>query len=214
VNPSEINLASRPFQKTRSILVISLFSALALIILFAGLIALNLQSRSEGFAIRGEIGKLESELRDLRERQADAEEILRRPEYAEVLEQSVFFNSLLVRKGISWTRIFSDLTTVTPYDVRLIRIRPQVDLQNKVYLDMVVASADTTPVIRMLRNMEGSERFGPTQLHSSLPPTELDPVFRYRVSVRYAQELTEQANDEAENEEGPADVASLREMMR
>ena len=48
---------------------------------------------------------------------------LRRPQNADVLEQSVFLNALLKRKGISWTKIFADLEKVVPYNVRIIQIR-------------------------------------------------------------------------------------------
>ena len=46
--------------------------------------------------------------------QAQLDAVLRKPENAEVLERSVFLNALLVRKGISWTRIFADLEKVLP----------------------------------------------------------------------------------------------------
>ena len=57
--------------------------------------------------------------------------MLRKPENAEVLERSVFLNALLVRKGISWTRIFADLEKVLPHNVRIIQIHPSVDAQNR-----------------------------------------------------------------------------------
>ena len=40
------------------------------------------------------------------------ENVLRQPQNAEVLDRSVFLNDLLMRKGVSWTRIFSDLENV------------------------------------------------------------------------------------------------------
>jgi hypothetical protein len=31
--------------------------------------------------------------------------------------------------------------------------------------------------------------FGATAVHSSLPPAQTEPLFRYRISVNYAQKL-------------------------
>ncbi len=41
-------------------------------------------------------------------------------------------------RSISWTRIFADLESVMPYDVRLISVRlPAINSRNEVLLDMV-----------------------------------------------------------------------------
>jgi type IV pilus assembly protein PilN len=106
-----------------------------------------------------------------------------------VLAQTVFINALLERKAISWTRLFSDLETVVPGKVRLITVRPYIANDNRVQLDMVVGSASPEPVIDFLKRLEGSKLFGATQLISSQPPTQNEPVYRYRVSVTYAQKL-------------------------
>ena len=74
--------------------------------------------------------------------QANLDAVLRRPENAEVLERSVFLNALLYRKGISWTRIFADLEKIMPPNVRVMNIRPFVNEENQVTLDMTVGAED------------------------------------------------------------------------
>ena len=88
--------------------------------------------------------------------------MLRRPENAEVLERSVFLNALLLRKGISWTRIFADLEKVLPYNVRVIQIHPTVDSLNQVSLDMQFGAESPAPVIELLKTMADS-RLSPTR---------------------------------------------------
>ena len=61
--------------------------------------------------------------------QAELDAVLRKPENAEVLERSVFLNTLLLRKGISWTRILADLEKTMPHNVRIIQIHPSVDAE-------------------------------------------------------------------------------------
>lgn len=183
------NLASEPFSRTRPIVVLSTLVGLLLVAMLGFLVYLNVANRWEARETRARIAALEAEIRTVAREQAQQDAILRDPQYAEALEQTVFINSLLRRKGISWTRLFDDLGTVLPHNVRILRIRPQVTPQNEVYLDMDVAAESGEPVIQMLRRMEGSVLFGPTAIHSSLAPTESEPLYRYRISVNYAQKL-------------------------
>ena len=107
-----------------------------------------------------------------------------------MLERSVLLNALIERKAISWTRIFSDLEKVMPYNVRLIQIRlPQVSPQNRVTLDMVVGAQSAEPVLEFLRRVEGSPLFGPAEVSVYMPPGQNEPLYRYRVSVSYSQKL-------------------------
>ena len=118
------------------------------------------------------------------------EEAMRRPENAEVLERSLFLNTLIERKAISWTKLFHDLQGVVPPTVRLVSVRlPEVDNQNQVLLDMVVSAKEVAPVLDLFRKFESSPQFGPTTLVNTLPPSQTDPYFRYHVTVSYAQKL-------------------------
>jgi len=54
---------------------------------------------------------------------------------------------------------------------------------------MVVGAQSPDPVIELLKRLERSPTFGATSLLSSSPPTQNEPLYRYRVSVSYAQKL-------------------------
>jgi type IV pilus assembly protein PilN len=58
-----------------------------------------------------------------------------------------------------------------------------------VLLDMVIGAQGPAPVIEFLRNLQSSPRFGPATVHNSASPTDNEPLYRYRVSVSYAQKL-------------------------
>ena len=140
--------------------------------------------------IRASVDHLNAQLKGMAAEQAKLDATLRQPANAEVLERSLLLNTLLERKSISWTRIFSDLEGVMPGDVRLISVRlPQINSRNEVLLDMVVGAKEPRPVIEFLRRLEESPRFGAIEGHSSLPPSQNEPLYRYRVSVNYAQKL-------------------------
>lgn len=183
------NLASEPFARTRPVVVFSVLVGGLLVGLLCFLIYLNVANRWEARETSARIAQLESEITAVAKQQATQDSILRDPRYAEALEQTVFINSLLHRKGISWTKLFDDLGTVLPHNVRILRVRPQVTPSNQVFLDMDVASESGEPVIQMLKRMEGSPLFGPTAIHTTLAPTDSEPLYRYRVSVNYGQKL-------------------------
>jgi type IV pilus assembly protein PilN len=149
-----------------------------------------ISERHQAADIRVAIDRQNAQLRAIAAQQAALNATLRRPENAEVLERSLFLNTLIERKAISWTKIFADLEKVMPYNVRLVSVRlPEVDTNNQVLLDMVVGAKDVPPILDLLKRLEGSPQFGPTSVQSSAPPSQTDPFYRYHVTVNYAQKL-------------------------
>ncbi|MGC9945447.1 MAG: hypothetical protein ABSF64_03540 [Bryobacteraceae bacterium] len=184
-----INLASQPFRRDRAVLVASGALGVLLAVLLVFLLSLNRLENGQAAETRVEMAGLDSQIRALSAQQARQDAIRRKPENAEVLERSLFLNALLYRKGISWTRIFSDLEKVVPYNVRIMAIRPSVAGPNQVSLDMTVGSDTEMAVIDLLKNLENSPSFGAVYSHSLLPPTQTDKLYRCRVSVNYVQKL-------------------------
>lgn len=185
-----INLASEPFRRDRPALVA--LSALAVLgcVLLGIQVATILSERHEAADTRVTIDRLNAQLKTVDTAQARLNGTLRRSENAEVMERSLFLNTLIERKAISWTRIFADLEKVMPYNVQLVQVRlPEVDSQNNVLLDMVVGAKEVGPVLELLKRLEGSPQFGPVNLQNSLPPSQTDPLFRYHLNVIYAQKL-------------------------
>ena len=184
-----INLASQPFRRDRAMLVASV----------AGVPAAGGDAGRADFAghadrsqladVRHEVNQLDAQIRKVEAGQAQQDALLRKPENAEVLERSVFINALLLRKGISWTRILADLEKMLPYNVRIIQIHPTLTASNQVMLDMTVGAETQAPVIEFLKALEESPLFGSVLDHSSLPPTQSEPLYRNHVSVIYAQKL-------------------------
>ena len=185
-----INLASEPFRRDRPVLVGSAVVAVVLAILLGFQCVTIYSERNQAADTRVTIDRLNAQLRPVAATQAKLNATLNKPENAEVLERSLFLNSLIDRKAISWSKIFADLEKVMPYNVRLVSVRlPEVDSENQVLLDMVVGSKEVQPVLELLKRLEASPQFGPTSVLNSIPPSQTDPYFRYHVSVSYAQKL-------------------------
>jgi len=185
-----INLASEPFRRDRPVLLAIGFGAVALSVLLVILLSIIVQDRTRLGDTRARVIRLNQELASLSAEQARLESTLRQPANASVLERNLLLNTLVERKSVSWTKIFADLEAVMPANVRLIQVRlPQINSRNQVLLDMVVGSQSPAPVITFLKQLQTSPRFGPATLHNSAPPTDNEPLYRYRVSVNYGQKI-------------------------
>jgi hypothetical protein len=185
-----INLASEPFRRDRPLLVGSAALAVVMSLLLIFQVVTIISERRQAADIRVAIDRQNTRLRAMATQQGALNTTLRKPENAEVLERSLFLNTLIDRKAISWTKIFADLEKVMPYNVRLVSVRlPAVDSNNQVLLDMVVGAKDVQPILELLKRLEGSPQFGPSSVQTSTPPSQTDPFFRYHVTVSYAQKL-------------------------
>ena len=185
-----INLASEPFRRDRPQLLVSAICGVALMALLGIMTFLILSERDRLRETRVAVENLESELRKITAEQAQVDATLHLPANAEVLQRSMLLNSLVDRKSISWAKIFSDLGSVLPNNVLVTQIRlPQINSRNEVSLDMEVGARDPGDVARFLKNLEGSPLFGPTTNSRSTPPTQSEPLYRYRITVNYAQKL-------------------------
>jgi len=184
-----LNLSSEPFRRDRPILFASAATAALLLGVFIMLVTIIVRQRDAASESRDMMARLDTQLRAINAEHAKLEAQLRQPGNAAVLDRSAFINSLLLRKGISWTRLFEDLERIFPGNVRLVAVRPYITGDNQVQLDMIVGSQNREPVIELLKRLESSEVFGATALLSSQPPSQNEPLYRFRVSVNYAQKL-------------------------
>jgi Tfp pilus assembly protein PilN len=184
-----INLAREPFRRDRPILIASALTAAVLLVSLVVLISLALSERNVSIQAQSELNNLNRQLATIHSEQAKLDREMRLPGNEIVLDRSILINTLIRRKSISWTRIFSDLATVLPHNVRIIAIRPQVNSRDQLSLDMTVAAETPEPVIGFIAKLEGSDLFGAVTPSGITPPTQNDPIYRYRLSVTYAQKL-------------------------
>jgi hypothetical protein len=184
-----VNLASEPFRRDRPFVL----SAIGVSTLLAGLLSwqvtIGMIERDSRGALDGQIAVTGRQLMTLRADVAKLQAAARDPRFAEAVDYSMFLNGLLRRKSISWTRIFEDLEGVMPHDVRLIAVRPQVNLDNQILLDMTVAAQAPEPVVELFTKIEASERFGSSAVSTWVPPSQSETQYRCRLTANYAPKL-------------------------
>jgi len=184
-----INLASEPFRKDRAMLAASLAAGVLLVATLAALVMLANADNAQLADLRKEVTQLHAEISAAGKQQANFEAVVRKPENAQVLELSVFLNTLLSRKGISWTRILADLEKTMPANVKMLNIQPYVTGRNQLILSLQVGSEGPEPVILFYKKLESSDLFGGVTQNIYQPPSQAEPLYRYRFTVNYAQKL-------------------------
>ena len=165
--------------------VVGVLLCISLIALI-GLVITDRQSVAES---RHVIAQVQKQMTKINMEQAQIDAAMRQPQNASLLYRSELYNTLIRRKAISWTRIFSDLETVLPYNVRIVSIRPQLNSKNELSLDMVIAAEAPEPAIGFIVKLEGSDLFGDITQTSQIPPTQNDPFYRLHLTVTYDQKL-------------------------
>jgi hypothetical protein len=185
-----INLASEPFRRDRPMLTASIALAVVLGGLLSAQVFLIMGERERVRDTRTSVSRLSTEVQSIDLEQARLEQTLRQPANADVFQRSLLLNTLIERKSISWTRLFADLESVTPYNVKVIQIRlPQINSRNEVSLDMKIGATDFPPNQEFLKRVEESPLFGPVQVRDSDTPSQNQPLYQYTVSVSYGQKL-------------------------
>jgi len=184
-----INLASQPFRRDRPMIAASIAVILVLTALLGVLVVFIQQDNEQLAGLRQDIGRLNRQIHTVSAEQTKLESVMRQPQNASVLEWSVLINTLIYHKAISWSRLFADLEKILPYDVKVVSIHPQVDVENHVRLDMQLGSDKPGSVRQALKALEESPSFGTVKPGQNNPPTQAEPLWRYRFTVNYAQKL-------------------------
>ncbi len=194
-SPSDINIASQPFRRERAQNAALAAAGAVLLCSLLLLVSLILHSRAQAADLRKVIDSQQARLTGLQRAQAQYSTVLGKPGNADVFAQSVLLNELIARRAVSWTRVFEDLGTVLPNNMRLLSIQlPQVNAENgtgrnRIRLDMWVGTEQPAAVIAFLKKLESSSLFGDASVMTQAPPSQNDPLYKYRLTVAYAQQL-------------------------
>ncbi len=120
----ELNLASRPFRNNTPI-----WAAQGL--LLAGIIAFSIWNAHTAMtaarnleALQADLGGVERQLADLDRREDEAIAGIRAFDMKTLKIQADKSNDIILRRGLSWTRLFNTLERVVPYEVRMMTVRP------------------------------------------------------------------------------------------
>jgi len=160
----DINLATRPYEDARQFwmrwgLGVGALAALTLFLLLWTVSEWRHAGRD-----RREIARLEAQIRERDDERAQAQAFLDQASNRSTRDQSQFLNGLIQRKAFSWTRVFEDLEQVMPSNLHVVSLRPELNEQGQVELNMKVVGNTREAAVELVHRMESSKHFQGAQL--------------------------------------------------
>lgn len=158
-----LNLATQPYEDARRFM--TLWSAVlgALLLLVIGLSIGVVKHWHSYREMSANIDRERAILSDLDNKQKQDLAILNKTENRDVREKSEFINSLIHRKEISWTTIFTNLEQLMPNHLHVIGIAPQIK-EDHIILQMELAGDSRDRAAELARRMEKSNVFRDAQI--------------------------------------------------
>jgi type IV pilus assembly protein PilN len=162
----DINLATRPYEDAREFWVrwglgVGLLGVLTLVLL-----GLAVRGWANAGRDRHNIAQLQDQIAERDHERATAQAFLDMSVNRSTRDQSQFLNGLIQRKAFSWTRVFEDLERVMPANLHVVSLRPELNEQSQMQLDMKVAGDTRGAAVELVHRMEGSKHFQGAQLVS------------------------------------------------
>jgi len=160
----DINLATRPYEDAREFwarwgIGVGLLGLLTVVLLGFAVLGWVKAGRD-----RQAIRHLEEQIADRDRERAAAEQLLALDANRSTRDQSQFLNELIQRKSFSWTRVFEDLEKVMPSSLHVVSLKPELNEQNQLELEMKVAADNRAGAVDLVHRMEGSKHFQGAQL--------------------------------------------------
>ncbi len=161
-----INLATQPYEDPREFwsrwgLAIALLAIFTL-----ALIGWTVRSWTNAGRDRHYIAELQQKIAQRDQERTEAQAFLDMASNRSTRDQSQFLNGLIQRKAFSWTRVFEDLEQVMPPNLHVASLRPEINEQGEMLLDMRVAGDSRAAAVELVHRMEGSKHFQGAQLVS------------------------------------------------
>jgi type IV pilus assembly protein PilN len=191
----DINLATRPYEDAREFwarwgLGVGLLGVLTLV-----LVGLAVQGWRNAGRDRHNIGQLQEQIAERDKERALDQAELDKPANRSTRDQSQFLNGLIQRKSFSWTRVFEDLERVMPPNLHVVSLRPELNEQNQMQLDMKVACDTRSAAVELVHRMEGSKHFQGAQLVSEAGTGEAGAGVAADVIAIYVPDLTGRSDE-------------------
>lgn len=163
------NLATRPFYNERVVHAWLLVATLVILGLTAFNVVRVLQYSRSDTRLATQAAGDEARAADLR-RQAQRLRASVDPRTIEFKSaEARLANELIDRRTFSWTELLNRFETTLPDDVRIIAVRPKVDRNRTILLQINIVARDIEDVNQFLENLEHTGAFARVLSHEEHP---------------------------------------------
>ena len=189
----DINLATQPYEDAREFwtrwgLGVGLLGLLTVLLL-----VLAVRGWIHAGRDRLEIAQLQAQITERDHERVKAQAYLDMAANRSTRDQSQFLNGLIQRKSFSWTRVFEELELVMPSSLHVVSLRPELNDQNQMQLEMRVVCQTRAAAVELVHRMEGSKHFQGAQLMSESQSGEAGGGVTASVIAVYVPDLPDRS---------------------
>lgn len=186
-----LNLATHPYEDAREFYTRwgSAVAAAAVISIALALLAWSSYSDAERDRIH--ISELRRQIAEIERAKGQNEAILNQPVNQEARDQIRFWNDVIDQKYLSWTRLFSDLEKIMPPRAFVVSVKPSLEAQQQMKLELVIGGEQHESPVDLIRRMESSDLFHLTKLksESTANPTRGQNIFEFGLDTYYTPKV-------------------------
>lgn len=160
----DLNLATRPYEDAGEFWIRWGLAVGVLALLTLVLVGWTVRGWLNAGRDRQAIAELQAQIHERDSERGSAQAYLELAANRSTRDQSQFLNGLIQRKAFSWTRVFEDLERVMPNSLHVVSLRPEINEQGQLELDMKVVGNTRAPAVELVHRMEASRHFQGSQL--------------------------------------------------
>ena len=155
----DLNLSTQPFPAYRlvNIALGCVLAVLAVVSVWQGVGFFRYSKKAQSIQAQEQETRVEAEV--LGKRVAELESRLDKPESTAKLNEIGFLNHLILRRNLSWTRLFGILEEMLPDNVHLTNLAPDVGEDGSIMLHLGVRARSIADVKQFLERVEKSPLF-------------------------------------------------------
>jgi Tfp pilus assembly protein PilN len=181
------NLASRPHLNARPVWIVTAAAGLLALVFAAANVQIWLSSnRSVGEQLV-RLEELEAEYQALTTEVTEQATELRKIPWRSLADRITAVNSVIREHDFSWIGLLNDIENVLPYEVRLTRIAPKVDVE-EVNLSLVAIGRTREALLDFLDNLIADPRFSDPNPMSEITPEESGVGYMLNLTVKHHPE--------------------------
>jgi Tfp pilus assembly protein PilN len=149
-----INLSTRPFYNERAVHALLLLGAAVVLAVTAYNLWQVYVLSGRNAELQGRLSQADTKTRELREQAAAIRRSINARELDETVAAAREANLLIERRVFSWTEVLNQFETTLPPSVRISSVRPRVERDGTMMVEVVVLARTVEAVDAFIENLE------------------------------------------------------------
>ena len=153
------NLSTRPFYNERGVhALLAIAGILVLLLITFNIVQIVVLTRRQG-ELSSAAAQAESRARELRAHAVQVRQGINSKELEAISSAAREANTIISQRLFSWTDLLNGLETTLPDDVRITSMRPRVERDGTVTIQMTVVGRRVADLEQFMKNLEGTGSF-------------------------------------------------------